>query len=160
MRHWKLLMNRYRPEATSMQQKQMFRFLDNDDSGLVDLKELVLRGVDAMDYSFMDIELRKARANEDKGVRLDLRWLFCEGGDRGGSCCEDVVCGSCCDGWNAQHKRNQRHDIDQYFRRDAGGTGAAQGDFPLDGYASSRRHGNINSPYVLRRSHDRVRACA
>ena len=55
-------MNRYRPEATSMQQKQMFRLLDNDDSGLVDLKELVLRGVDAMDYSFMDIELRKARA--------------------------------------------------------------------------------------------------
>jgi len=30
-----LLMNRYRPEATPTQQKQMFRFLDNDDSGKI-----------------------------------------------------------------------------------------------------------------------------
>jgi hypothetical protein len=89
-----------------------------------------------MDYSFIDIELRKARAKEDKvsvrmcmhacvfwsrgtkshhhhrtieqGVRLDLRWLFCQGGNGGCGFCEDVACGTCCESGNAQHKRKQR----------------------------------------------------
>jgi len=88
-----------------------------------------------MDYSFIDIELRKARAKEDKvsvhvharmrvfvsstkshhhhrtidqGVRLDLRWLFCQGGNGGCGFCEDMSCGTCCESGNAQHKRKQR----------------------------------------------------